>query len=72
VHLNEINSIDQFYIATKYGSVKSRLYALCTPQYTKQWIVIMRKWRKFIKKQVILERASLPNKKTATYPESVY
>ena len=70
--LDELNSIDQFYIAAKYASAKSNLYAICTPQYTKQWINIMRNWRKCIKQQVIAERASLPNNIPANFPENQY
>ena len=70
--LAEILSIDQFYIAAKYGSVKSQLYAQCTPLFAKQWTSTMRKWQTFVKKQVLIERATLPNNTVTTYPEAIY
>jgi HEPN domain-containing protein len=70
--IDELDAIDQFYIASKYASAKSKLYALCTPQYTKQWIDIIRNWHRHIKQQVITERASLPNNIPAMYPENLY
>ena len=68
--LNELNVIDQFYIAAKYASAKSKLYAICIPKYTKQWIDIMKNWRKRIKQQVMVERASLKNNLPADFPEN--
>ena len=65
----ELDTLNQFNLAAKYSSVKSKIYALCTPQYTDTWAANIRKWHKFLKKQVIGERAALPNNKAATYPE---
>jgi len=70
--LHELETIDQFYIAAKYHSTKSKVYSLCTPQYTDIWTKIMRKWQKHIKRQVLKERSQLPNKTAATYPENTY
>lgn len=70
---DELNSIDQFYIVAKYGSVKSSLYHQCkSGSFFKDWIAIMRKWRKFLKKQVLLEKSALPSGKAPTYPEDTY
>ena len=70
--LLELETIDQFYIAAKYHSTKSRVYKQCTPQYTETWTKIMRKWHKHFKQQVITERTLLPNNTAASYPESIY
>ena len=70
--LIELETIDQFYIAAKYHSVKSKVYEMCAPEYTDTWTKIIRKWYKYFKQQVRAERALLPNNVPATYPEDVY
>ena len=70
--LAELVSIDQFYIAAKYGSAKSQLYAQCTPSFVKQWTSTMRKWHIFVKKQVLIERAMLPNNAIAIFSENIF
>ena len=71
-HLDELNAINRFNIAARYASAKSQVYALCTKQYTAEWAAIIRKWRKRLKEQVLLERAALPNNKAASYPETKF
>jgi HEPN domain-containing protein len=70
--LAELLSIDQFYIASKYGSTKSQLYAQCTPSFVRQWTSTIRKWQSFVKKQVQIERGKLPNNTATTYPEKIF
>ena len=70
--LDELNAINRFNIAARYASVKSQVYALCTKKYTNEWAMIIRKWRKKLKEQVLMERAVLPNKSPASYPEDKY
>ena len=64
----ELNAIDEFNIAAKYASAKSRIYAKCTPQYVNNWATIIRKWHKTLKQQVMQLRANLPNNTQAKHP----
>jgi HEPN domain-containing protein len=70
--LLELDTIDQFYIAAKYHSTKSKVYKLCTPQYVDTWTKIIRKWHKHFKLQVLKERVLLPNNTAAAFPEDIY
>ena len=64
----ELIVINEFNIAAKYASVKSKIYKRCTPQYTATWLAVIRKWHKAIKQEVMRLRTTLPDKTPASYP----
>jgi len=64
----ELITINEFNIAAKYASVKSKIYKRCTQKYTVVWSAIIRKWHKAIKQEVMRLRAALPDRTPASYP----
>jgi len=57
----ELGTITGFNLAARYDDHKRQFARLCTPQYAKQWAVIIEAWCTNIRQIVLQERALLPN-----------
>jgi len=68
----ELLLITEFNTAAKYASVKSMIHQRCTPQYVKQSAILIRKWHKYLKLEVMRLRAALPDRTPATHPEDMF
>lgn len=70
--LDELHTINAFYIAAKYHGKKSEIYKRCTPKYTHVWTGKMRQWHKAIKREVLEIRKEVPNRTMASFPSDTY
>ena len=62
----ELGTITGFNLAARYDDYNRQFAKLCTPQYVKQWVVVIEAWYINLKQVILHERALLPNNAPAT------